>query len=71
MLILVTGATGRVGRCFTAGLLDDPRFSKARLRALDLICAPASHATILKKLINPAWRRERSIGDRRIIRYPG
>jgi nucleoside-diphosphate-sugar epimerase len=34
MLILVTGATGKVGRRFIAGLLDDPRFSKARIRAL-------------------------------------
>ena len=34
MLILVTGATGKVGRHFIAGLLDDPRFSKARIRAL-------------------------------------
>ncbi|MEK1930106.1 MAG: NAD(P)-dependent oxidoreductase [Pararhizobium sp.] len=34
MLILVTGATGKVGRHFIAGLLDDPRFSNARIRAL-------------------------------------
>src|SRR6478609_4062287 len=34
MLILVTGATGKVGRHFIAGLLDDPRFSTARIRAL-------------------------------------
>ncbi len=34
MLILVTGATGKVGRRFIAGLLDDPSFSKARIRAL-------------------------------------
>ncbi|WP_081162521.1 NAD-dependent epimerase/dehydratase family protein [Ensifer aridi] len=34
MLILVTGATGKVGRHFIAGLLDDPRFSQARIRAL-------------------------------------
>ena len=34
MLILVTGATGKVGRHFIAGLLDDARFSKARVRAL-------------------------------------
>jgi UDP-glucose 4-epimerase len=34
MLILVTGATGKVGRHFIAGLLDDPRFFKARIRAL-------------------------------------
>ncbi|PWK69942.1 NAD(P)-dependent oxidoreductase [Aminobacter sp. AP02] len=34
MLILVTGATGKVGRHFIAGLLDDPRFSDTRIRAL-------------------------------------
>ena len=34
MLILVTGATGKVGRHFIARLLEDPRFSKARIRAL-------------------------------------
>ncbi len=34
MLILVTGATGKVGRTLIARLLDDPRFSKARFRAL-------------------------------------
>ncbi|SEH95785.1 Nucleoside-diphosphate-sugar epimerase [Rhizobium tibeticum] len=34
MLILVTGATGKVGQHFIGGLLDDPRFSKARIRAL-------------------------------------
>ncbi|KQV81712.1 NAD(P)-dependent oxidoreductase [Rhizobium sp. Root1220] len=34
MLILVTGATGKVGQHFIAGLVDDPRFSKARIRAL-------------------------------------
>jgi len=34
MLILVTGATGKVGQHFIAGLLDDPRFSGARIRAL-------------------------------------
>jgi nucleoside-diphosphate-sugar epimerase len=34
MLILVTGAMGKVGRRFIAGLLDEPRFSKARIRAL-------------------------------------
>jgi nucleoside-diphosphate-sugar epimerase len=34
MLILVTGATGKVGRHFIARILGDPRFSKARIRAL-------------------------------------
>lgn len=34
MLILVTGATGKVGRNLIARLLEDPRFSGARVRAL-------------------------------------
>lgn len=34
MLILVTGATGKVGRALIARLLEDPRFSSARIRAL-------------------------------------
>jgi UDP-glucose 4-epimerase len=34
MLILVTGATGKVGRTLTARLLADPAFGHARIRAL-------------------------------------
>jgi nucleoside-diphosphate-sugar epimerase len=34
MLILVTGATGKVGRNLVARLIDEPRFSGARIRAL-------------------------------------
>ena len=34
MLILVTGATGKVGRNLIARLLEDPRFAGARVRAL-------------------------------------
>jgi UDP-glucose 4-epimerase len=34
MLIVVTGATGKVGRNLIARLLDEPHFSGARLRAL-------------------------------------
>lgn len=34
MLIVVTGATGKVGRNLIARLLDEPRFSGARIRAL-------------------------------------
>src|SRR5689334_17872260 len=34
MLILVTGATGKVGRSLIARLLADPRFGGARVRAL-------------------------------------
>ena len=34
MLILVTGATGKVGRNLIARLLAEPRFAMARIRAL-------------------------------------
>jgi UDP-glucose 4-epimerase len=34
MLILVTGATGKVGRTLMGRLLEDPRFAGARVRAL-------------------------------------
>jgi nucleoside-diphosphate-sugar epimerase len=34
MLLLVTGATGKVGRAFIARFLQDPRFAGARVRAL-------------------------------------
>ncbi|MDI7863985.1 NAD(P)-dependent oxidoreductase [Rhizobiaceae bacterium n13] len=34
MLILVTGATGKVGQHFIAGLIGEPRFARARIRAL-------------------------------------
>src|SRR4029078_6826078 len=34
MLILVTGATGKVGRNFIERLLREPRFASARVRAL-------------------------------------
>ena len=34
MLLLVTGATGKVGRTLIARLLEDPQFSGARIRAL-------------------------------------
>src|SRR5665213_2352933 len=34
MLILVTGATGKVGRNLIARLLAEPRFAHARIRAL-------------------------------------
>jgi UDP-glucose 4-epimerase len=34
MLILVTGATGKVGRTFVRRIIDDPRFTQARIRAL-------------------------------------
>ena len=34
MLVLVTGATGKVGQAFLARFLDDPRWSGARVRAL-------------------------------------
>ncbi len=34
MLVLVTGATGKVGSHFIRRLLEDPRFADARVRAL-------------------------------------
>ena len=34
MLVLVTGATGKVGSTFIKALLADPKFSKAKVRAL-------------------------------------
>ncbi|MEZ5301985.1 MAG: NAD(P)H-binding protein [Verrucomicrobiales bacterium] len=34
MLILITGATGKVGRAFLDRLLADPRFAGAKVRAL-------------------------------------
>lgn len=50
MLILVTGATGKVGRHFIAGLLDDPRFSKARIRALchNRLCAETDRTEVMR-----------------------
>jgi nucleoside-diphosphate-sugar epimerase len=50
MLILVTGATGKVGQCFIAGLLDDPRFSKARIRALchNRVCRETDRIEVIR-----------------------
>jgi UDP-glucose 4-epimerase len=50
MLILVTGATGKVGRHFIAGLLDDPRFSNARIRALchNRLCEEADRIEVVR-----------------------
>ncbi|WP_331376926.1 NAD-dependent epimerase/dehydratase family protein [Sinorhizobium chiapasense] len=59
MLILVTGATGKVGRHFIAGLLDDPRFSKARIRALchNRLCPETDRVELARG----------SIADRRVV----
>ncbi|MBB4187637.1 nucleoside-diphosphate-sugar epimerase [Sinorhizobium terangae] len=59
MLILVTGATGKVGRHFIAGLLDDPRFSEARIRALchNRLCPETDRVEVARG----------SIADRRIV----
>ncbi|NRP74422.1 hypothetical protein ILFOPFJJ_05344 [Ensifer psoraleae] len=59
MLILVTGATGKVGRHFIAGLLDDPRFSKARIRALchNRLCPETERVEVLRG----------SIADRHVV----
>lgn len=50
MLILVTGATGKVGQRFIAGLLDDPRFAKARIRALchNRACDPSERVEVMR-----------------------
>ncbi len=50
MLILVTGATGKVGRNLVARLLDDPRFAKARIRALchNRIVEPTDRIEVVK-----------------------
>ncbi|ARM89757.1 NAD-dependent epimerase/dehydratase family protein [Rhizobium sp. CIAT894] len=50
MLILVTGATGKVGRRFIAGLLDDPSFSKARIRALchNRVCDETDRVEVIR-----------------------
>ncbi|MBP1884606.1 NAD-dependent epimerase/dehydratase family protein [Sinorhizobium mexicanum] len=59
MLILVTGATGKVGRHFIAGLLDDPRFPKARIRALchNRLCPETDRVEVARG----------SIADRRVV----
>lgn len=58
MLTLVTGATGKVGRHFIAGLLDDPRFSNTRIRALchNRLCDETDRIEVMRG----------SIADRRI-----
>lgn len=50
MLILVTGATGKVGQHFIAGLLDDPRFSKVRIRALchNRVCPETDRIEVMR-----------------------
>jgi len=52
MLVLVTGATGKVGRHFIDRFLDDPRFPDARVRAL-------CH----NRLLDPGPRLESVRGD--------
>ncbi|MEZ2133079.1 MULTISPECIES: NAD-dependent epimerase/dehydratase family protein [unclassified Sinorhizobium] len=59
MLILVTGATGKVGQHFIAELLDDPRFSKARIRALchNRLCPESDRVEVTRG----------SIADRNVV----
>ena len=49
MLILVTGATGKVGRHFIAGLLDDPRFSKRAFgRFVTIFCCETDRVEVVR-----------------------
>ena len=64
MLILVTGATGKVGRNLIAGLLDQARFSRARIRALchnrrldpsermDVVCGTIADRNAVEAVVN-------------------
>ncbi|WP_454849694.1 NAD-dependent epimerase/dehydratase family protein [Rhizobium binxianense] len=53
MLILLTGATGKVGQHFIARLLGDPRFSKARIRALchNRVCRETDRVEVVRGTI--------------------
>ncbi|TCN33067.1 NAD-dependent epimerase/dehydratase family protein [Sinorhizobium americanum] len=64
MLILVTGATGKVGQHLIAGLLDDPRFSKARIRALchNRLCAETDRVEVVRGTI-----AERDVAARALV----
>ena len=59
MLILVTGATGKVGRNLIARLLEDPRFSAAGIRALchNRTCEAHQHIEVARG----------SIADRSVV----
>ena len=50
MLILVTGATGKVGQHFIAGLLGEPRFADARVRALchNRVCEETDRVEVMR-----------------------
>jgi len=54
MLILVTGAMGKVGRHFMAGLLGDPRFSSVRIPALshNHSCDETDHVGVVRGSIS-------------------
>jgi uncharacterized protein YbjT (DUF2867 family) len=58
MLILVTGATGKVGRRFIEAIKQDPRCQ--RMRVYDVA-----------RLIDAAWDYQRAPDDPRKIWYPG
>ncbi len=64
MLILVTGATGKVGQHLIAGLLDDPRFSKARIRAL---CHNRLHAETDRVEVVRGTIAERDVAARALV----
>ena len=65
MLILVTGATGKVGRHFIAGLLDDPRFSNARIRALchNRLCDESDRIEVVRGSISNREVANAAIAD--------
>ncbi|MBB3317891.1 nucleoside-diphosphate-sugar epimerase [Rhizobium sp. BK181] len=65
MLILVTGGTGKVGQHFIAGLLDDPRFSKARIRALchNRLCPETERVETLRGSISDRETVTKALAD--------
>ena len=65
MLILVTGATGKVGRTFIARLMDDPAWSGARVRALchNRSLAETDRLEVVRGSIEDRTVAERAVAD--------